>query len=72
MNESNVSAQEIRRRRAAQMKFRRDLADFKKFVALHIGQLERGKSIAMIANVVTDPCGPKMVFRSILIKGPPA
>jgi hypothetical protein len=72
MNARNTPAQEKRRKQAAQVKFRRDLEDFKEFVTFNIRQLEKGRPVSMIVNVVTDPCGPKMMFCAQMIKGPPA
>jgi hypothetical protein len=73
MNARNTPAQKASRNQAAQAKFRQDLADFKKFVAFHIGQLERGQPVLIIVNVVEDPCcPPKLMFATKMISGPPA
>jgi hypothetical protein len=67
----NRTPAQKRNDRAAQRQCRRDVAAFKKFVAYNIRQLEAGRPIAIIATVVTNPCGfgTKTICR--LVKGPP-
>ena len=59
------------RNKATQAKFDRELAKFKKFVAYYIQELEAGKSLIMIVNVVKDPCAPKRQFFASMHQGPP-
>ena len=70
MNANRTPAQK-RSDRAAQRQFCRDVAKFKKFVAIAIRQLEAGRPILIIANVVKDPCGDDPKFFSRLVQGPP-
>ena len=68
---ADMTAPHKKQCRAAQASFRRDVAAFKKFIAYNIRQLEAGRPIAIIANVVTDPCGAGTKCMCQLVKGPP-
>lgn len=68
MNARKMSAQETRRYKAAQAKFRRDLAAFIKFVNINIRRMKAGRHVLMVVNVVDLKTNG---VACVIIKGPP-